>query len=114
MIELLESFEPLIKLFESKTRRIIFAVILLIILTTVISDSLDGAVDSMLTPPLTALSMSGCGLFLGIGLLCVLPDTAPPHMRQGWYVFAIIATVGGVIPPLLFLIGLVRVILSLP
>ena len=105
--------EPLIKLFESRTRRIIFAVILLIILASVVTDSLDGAIDSMLTVPLGDLGCGGGMLFLGIGLLCVLPDGAPHHMRQGWYVFATISTVGGVVSLLHFLIFLVRAILSL-
>ncbi len=114
MVELLKtSFEPLIKLFESKTRRIIFAVILLIILASIVADSLDGTIDSTLTVPLGNLGCGGAALFLGVGLLCILPNGALPHMRRQWYVFAIFGTVGGAITLLPLVISLVKMISTL-
>jgi hypothetical protein len=87
--------EPLLKLFESKASRIIGGVILMVILASIITDSLDGGVDAMFTPLLTAIGGSMVGLFLGIGLLRVLPDAAPPCMRLRWYILAIVFIVEG-------------------
>jgi drug/metabolite transporter (DMT)-like permease len=96
--------EPLLKLFKSKVSRVIGVAILVVILASVITDSLDGEIDAMLTPLLTAIGSSAVGLFLGIGLLRVLPNAAPPRMRQGWYILAILCIVGGAAVPLLLLV----------
>jgi hypothetical protein len=74
---------PFLKVFESKANRVMGAVVLVAILASVISDSPDRDPDAMLTAILTAIGCGGASLLLGIGLLRVLPDAAPPHMRQG-------------------------------